>query len=156
MGIFRTYLLRIIAAAFICSIINTLSGKTAHKNVMQFLSAMALLVVVLGPLSKFQITDADWEMNDLFQESKTAVDEGTRTVEKATAAIITEKTSAYIVEKAAAHGAEVQATVQLDGTIPRTVEIAGQVSPYVQSILSAWIESELGISREAQNWNLRS
>lgn len=153
MGTFRVYLLRIIAVVIICSVIKTFSKKSAYRNILQFVLAIIMFSVVLQPLPKLRISNMDWKVNNLFEESEAAVNDGVHTAENTFATIITEKVGAYIVEKAAEHGAKIAAIVRLDGTIPQTVDVSGNVSPYVQSILSSWIESELGIPREAQSWN---
>lgn len=71
----------------------------------------------------------------------------------AIAASIKAQTEAYILDKAAELGASVQAEVSVNADLrPDGAVLTGNVSPYVKSRLSALLETQLGIAKEALVW----
>ena len=79
--------------------------------------------------------------------------EGTALAADAKADIITAQVEAYILDKAALYQAPVTVDVTLDeeGT-PVSVRLSGAVSPYAKTRLSEMMETDLGIKKEAQQW----
>ena len=150
---FRIYLLRIIAVALLSGVFRAILGKTTFQKPIGFLLGIVMLLTVMQPLSKWQFTDSAFPVNRIMQRGEEIVDDGVMVAEKAKTAIITDKMNTYIVKKAAQLGAQLTVNVQTDMGMPCKVTISGDASPYVQSLLTSWIASDMGIPREAQNWN---
>ena len=148
----RQWLTSIVAVSMLLSVVQSLVPKGSLRRVSSFLSGMVLLAVLLAPFPGLDLTDLevpDWQGETEKVRRKLAADE-----ESALAAGIAERTEAYISDKAAALGLEVQAHVQTetgaDGVpLPWRAEVEGV---YTEE-LAQWMEAELGIPRERQDWH---
>ena len=87
------------------------------------------------------------------REAVTGVEVGSREL---LAAIIKEDCEAYIWDKAQEMGLELEVVVTVDeGTgypYPTGAVLTGAVTAAQQEILSRWMEENLGIAREEQEW----
>lgn len=69
--------------------------------------------------------------------------------------IIKEQSEAYILDKAMSYQTpmDIDVTLTQDQTpVPATVQLNGSISPYVKSIMTKWLEDEMGIPEENQIW----
>ena len=153
----REYVLSIIAASIICSVIkSTVGTKTGYGKVTSLICGVFLACTFLSPLIDFEIydwtvfpvnikTDAQDIASQAFDESRSQL----RT-------IITEETEAYILEKAASIGADIHVEVLLhdEEPIPVGVVINGNIAPYNKTVLSQYMADTLAITEDAQIWNL--
>ena len=87
------------------------------------------------------------------REGELAAASGELESRNAIAVSIKAQTEAYILDKAAELGASVQAEVSVNADLwPDGAVLTGNVSPYVKSRLSALLETQLGIAKEALVW----
>ena len=67
--------------------------------------------------------------------------------------IITTQVEAYIQDKAAQYSVTVAVDVQLNSEgLPTAVTVTGDVPPAIRNGLAEMMEQELGIEKEAQQW----
>lgn len=156
MDALREYLLRVTAGAIVCGIVISLLGKQGTAAALgKFLAGLFLALTVISPLVNISLGDwsSYWQTFSLDGQDVAAA--GTAMARSAQADIIKQQLEAYILDKAASMGAELTAEVTLEeGEIlsAQSVKLCGQVSPFVRQQLSAIIEDELGITKEAQEW----
>ena len=147
----RDYLLSIFAAAILCSIALSITGKKGLVgSVVQIITALIMTAVLVKPLRNFEFPDPDsfrWEA--IGQE---AAANGAESAQREILAAIQEKTVMCIQNKAAQYGVSLDVRVEVEEMLPTRVILVGAVSPYVQSSISRWIKEDLGIDPEDQEW----
>ncbi len=157
MASIRQYLLSVIAAAIICSIIRSfLGGKGGTAALIRFLSGAFLIVAVIAPISQIEVHDRMANSNILMQKSDQFVQEGKDAARSEMEALIKAKTETYILEKAADLNMDIAVNVELSGDevpVPTAVRLTGAVSPYAKKILSTYLSTELAIVEEKQIWS---
>ena len=95
-------------------------------------------------------------MSSLNFDANSYVQEGVAVSKNYTADIIKTQTEAYILDKATRMGLEISVEVELNednGSIPCRSKITGVLSPYAKEALGSYLEDNLGISKENQDWN---
>lgn len=149
----RAYLLRVTAAAIIVSLVVALVRNNAGQPVIRLIGGMFLCAVVLRPLShglpeiSLNLTSAPWH------SSADYAAEGSRAAQNEMADIITEELEAYILDKAASLNVTVEVEVLLsDDLLPTAAYVTGIVPDSAQIELEQFIEKELGILKENQQW----
>ncbi len=150
------YLLRIVAAAIICSIATTIVGKKGTlATTVKLICGIFISVTLISPLVNIKIADMTNYIDDLKIDASdmiTQAEEGTRTQ---IAERIKQQTQSYILDKAETYGAHltVEVSVETSGLpVPNGVTIRGDVSPYAKSQLQQLIVDNFDISPEAQQW----
>ena len=81
--------------------------------------------------------------------------QGEKTAQEAMGTIIKEETEAYILDKAKALNPQVQVEVILDHSeipVPHSVRIFGEPTREQREIMEEFLESELNIPKERQQW----
>lgn len=153
----REYLLSVVAASLLSAVLLSLTPRGAAQRTLRFLCGLLLLLTALGPLARL-----DWErLASSFSSARFEAERTAREVETGSeeliAAIIKERTEAYIWDKAEAAGASprrVTAEVRTGegGPYPCGVTIAARCTEGQKRRLAAWIERELAIAPEKQEW----
>lgn len=149
---FSTWLMGILAASLVLSLLEAVTPHGAIKGVMKLTGGVVILLVLLQPLTTFRLEELEWryqlQEETLEQQIMRYRDGYLGEME----IIIAQKTAAYISDKAAQLGicccAEVE--TELRNTVP--VPVAVRLDVPRENSLSQWIENELGISREQQYW----
>lgn len=156
MGWIKQYIVSIVAAAIVCSIIKTLSeGNNTSSFVIKLLSGLFMALAVISPIVKLELDNISEYINNYQIQGENAVHAGIEYSQTEAAAIIKANTQAYILDKAQKLGAEIEVEVQLDGKsppIPCAVTLKGHVSPFVKQRLTQYIYDDLGIAEENQTW----
>ena len=152
----RGYLIQVIAAGILCCIVRQLLGsKGAIGLAVKLLSGVFMALVIVAPILDVRIDAFLDDFDQLKNDGLYAAQNGDDSAKEAMGEIIIDKTQAYILDKAKSLGAEVTVRLELtDQTppVPSGVEITGKVSPYTKQVLSEYLETELGICKEAQVW----
>lgn len=149
----REYLLSVTASAIICGIVTRLTAsKGTISSIVKLLAGVFLAVVVIKPVINLQVAEFQRYTDGISQRADAVVSMGQEMAAQEMEAIIISRTQAYILDKADELGAALEVEVQLNGGIPARVFLAGAVSPNAKAQLSAWIENDLGIPLEAQEW----
>ncbi len=152
----KTWLMRVIAAAILCTIAQDLSPKGSVKQVGRLVCAMVLLCVVLSPVKTLDMAaGSQWLTNyrATLADSRAALAEQGEEIQMA---VIGEKYRAYIEDKGAQLGLNCQAQVDCreEGEIyvPDRVQVTGDLSQGDWDGLRRCREEELGVPPERQEF----
>lgn len=152
----KQYLLSLICAAVICSVINVLIGKnSAHSAIIRLISGLYLALTLISPLVNIKLGDYADYFNSFSSEADKTVASGEAAAMNELRSIIKDQTEAYILDKAVSMDAVLNVEVTLNNEnppIPCGVTLTGSISPYSKEVLSRFIANDLGISKEEQVW----
>lgn len=156
MGSIREYLIGIVTAAILCSIVTVLVGKKGTVGtVVKFLSGLLMTLAVLSPWTNISLDNLWGWTEDFSQAGEGLVTDGKNMAEDAYRAGIKQRAESYILEKARSLGTELTVEVSLspgETPLPIGVTLSGNISPYAKEQLSQMLEQELGIDRKEQVW----
>ena len=149
----RQYVISVTAAAMLCGIVTGLFPPGSGKRIAKLICGLFLAYTVLSPISRVDFsTLPDFSLRCM-DDAQAAVTAGENLARKSTAEIIKEETEAYILDKAADLHTSLTAEVTIgEENLPESVTISGEASPYARRRLQTIIESDLGISKENQQW----
>lgn len=151
------YLLSVIAAATICTVIRALTHKRgASATIINLVSAVFLVTTVLLPWSDWSLSDISEHIKEHSEDAQTIVDNGVSFASAERVAIIKQETETYIVNKAESLGVVLTADVTLcDGSSgqPESVRITATTTPYLRQVITQFVASDLGIPEARQAWN---
>ena len=152
----RQYILSILSAAVITSLIVRLIGKQeAVAGIVKMIASVFLVITVISPIIKLQIEDISQYVGALEEDGKDIISEAKSQAESEKQSIISDNVQTYIEDKAASYGAVITATVGItepDALKPDTITIEGEVSPYIKKLLKETITDDLGIREDRQIW----
>lgn len=148
------YLMQVITAGILCCIVRQLFGKKgAVASAVKLLSGIFMTLIIIAPILDIRIDAVLDDLDQFKTDGLYAAEDGENSSKDAMAKIIIDKTQAYILDKAKSLGAEIEVELELtDERIPCGVTVAGKISPYAKQALSQYLDSELGIPKEAQRW----
>lgn len=150
--ILRGWLLGLVAAALILTVLRALMPKGSIRPVARVTAGLVLLLVLLRPLAGLGGGSLRVRYDELEREITARIEDYQTLHENELESIIADSTAAYISEQAAHLGltcrAEVRCEVR-DGT-PRPASAAMDI-PY-DARLAAAIADDLGIPVEKQSW----
>jgi len=153
----KNYILSIIAAAIISAIVKSLVGKkTATAKVIELLCGIMMAITVIQPIKDINFYNIPSYFDSLTADAKEYVQQGALMAEKSVEDIIKSQTEAYILDKADRLGLCISVEVGLDDkncNIPDRVTVVGNISPYAKEVLSDFLQNDLGIAKEKQQWN---
>lgn len=153
----REYVLSVIAASIICSIVKSIVGsKSSYGKVTALICGIFLAFTFLSPLVNFEISDLSLTPINIKTEAQDLAARAYVESQSQLRTIIKEETEAYILEKAESIDANIQVEIVLhdEKPIPVGAVIKGNVSPYNRTVLSQYMTDALAISEDAQIWNL--
>ena len=150
----REYVLSVVCAAIVCSIVSVLAGQKGTAAPMRkLLYGLFLCLTVIRPVAKLRMEDFTLYTEDLNRDALAAAAMGTGIYEESLAEIISEQTEAYILDKAQSLDLNLTVTVQTDRSgIPNRVTLRGNAGGDAQQRLSEMLEEDLGIPKERQLW----
>lgn len=152
----HSYLLSVICAAIICSVVHVLSGKkSASSSLIRIISGIFMAITLISPLINIRLSDYADYFSAFSSDANAAVTFGESAATDALRSIIKARTEAYILDKADSMNVALDVEVKLnneDPPVPCEVVITGAISPYSKEVLSQYIANDLGISKEDQLW----
>lgn len=150
--ILRGWLLRIIAAGMLVSVLYALLPRGRMQTVARGIGGVLLLLVLLQPVTELEIDALSPSYEDCRREIEVLTEEYRRTANEELTAIIEEKTGAYIVSKGMALG--IRCTVAVETTLRDGVPYPAAVTLDIpkHEALSTWIAQELDIDEAHQRW----
>lgn len=152
----RRYLIGVVVAGLMCSIISLIVGKKGMiGTIITLLCGLLMALAVVGPWTTIKADDLLGWARDISIDADGAVDDGKNMALEAYRQGIITRMESYILEKAKALDCDLQVEVILsaDATpVPERVHISGNVSPYAKQVISTMLTDDLGIDREAQIW----
>ncbi len=150
------YLISIVAAALVCSIVQKMLGEKGTVGLMgKLLSGVFLVLTLITPLRSFRIQNPGSITHIYTQEAQRVTADGMDQAREAMADGIKKRTEAYILDKAAGMDVVLSVEVILDESeipVPESVQLTGAVSPYAKQRLTMIMEEDLGIDKEHQTW----
>lgn len=150
----REYLLRLLCAAFVCSILNRMAGNSGCKDLIRLLCGVFLTIVLILPLFPASIAlPLHWTQALDSQASQIAA-QGLELAKSQKEAIIRQQLEAYIISKAAQVNADVDVQVTMgEDLLPSAVTVTGRLSPAAKGKLKQMLTQDLGIPEVRQQWN---
>lgn len=152
----KIYLLRIISASIICSIISSIGTKSsAVWTVIRLLSRIFLVITLISPLLHINFSDITYFSDNISFEANQIIEQKISEMNSNLRNSIKEQTEAYILNKATSMNLDliVEVTVSNDDPpVPVSVSLSGRIAPYAKTQLSQLISDDLGISKENQKW----
>ena len=147
----KEYLLGIVAAAFLVSLLNALGGDGAGQGTRKLVGGILLTLAVFRPLASPELTIPG--MEDLRFDAEAAVSAGLAQADEMRLQRISNDLEAYILTKAEALGLYAQVEVLVDDNgYPASVTVTAAASPAERQELTGIIVRELGIEGEAVAW----
>lgn len=156
MDMIRQYLLSILSAALVSAVVmHLLEGRGTSATLAKLIAGLFLAFTVIYPVADIQIGDLSDLTASYSDAANKAVQSGSELAGEAIARSIKAKTEAYILDKATALNTLLEVEVTLTGDdipCPKTVRLAGNISPYAKAQLQRIIEDDIGIAKEYQLW----
>ena len=155
MGELGAYLVSVTAAALVCGFAKTMIPEGLLGAALKLVTGIMMVLAVAGPWINFRLPNLDRWSQGFYQEAEDAASAGAASAMEALREGISRQTQTYIQDKAKALGAELTVEVILtEGSIPapKGVVLRGRISPYGRSVLSEYLQKELGIEMEEQTW----
>lgn len=150
----REYILRIIIASMLCSALANLMSKGKAQAIFKMVCGMFLLVIMIRPLTNLSPVELENVFLDFKNNASECVSYGEQLAKVQAAEYIKTKSEAYILNKAAMLGADIRIEIQLDeSNIPCSARVMGEPSAMIQDSISQIIETDLGITKERQEWS---
>ena len=156
MGEIRQYLLSLIAASIVCSIIRSLvESKSKIKGIVNMICGVFLVITAISPWVDVKIPDLHTALDSYIAEAKDVAQVGGEGATRQMAEIIIQEVEAYILDKARVYGMDVKVNVYLDEQtcVPKSIEITGDVLPYNKKLLSNYVSQTFDIPEELVKWN---
>ena len=126
-----------------------------QSKIMKVLFGIFVTFTVVRPFTSFEITKILPDLGYFNASSEYVVSSALDDSELKLKQIIKENCETYIYDKAVSLGCEIDAIVYLSDEEPyqpiKTI-ISGNISPYAKNKLKYYLENELGIAAEDQQW----
>lgn len=152
----REYLIGVIAAALVCSIVTNLLNINGMVGIcVKTLAGIMMLLSVVRPWVSISFDDLFQWTEDIQANGADFALSGEAMAQNAYRDSIMQQTAAYILDEARTFGCELSVDVSLSEDtipVPVRVQLSGDVSPYAKQAISAMITERLGIKREDQIW----
>ncbi len=154
------YILSVIASAVICGSAGAFFDKKgASVTLIRSICGIYMAFVLIAPLKNVDFSLYSDYFSGFSEEAEAVVNNGEEMALSYQRKFIKERIEAYILDKAVSLGAEVSVCVTLSDTSPPkpiNISVKGAVSPYVKSVLKAYLKEQFGIPEEAQTWTQNS
>lgn len=153
----RGYLLGVVAASFLVSLVCAFPQNKSIKRVLTLCGGLFLLLTLIGPILSFRVGDLSRYL-DQCHVDESLISKALEDGQKESARLITEQTQEYILDKAAQLGADITPEVTLAALsenyqYPYSVTLHGQWTHSQRQELTTYISQTLGIPEERQIWS---
>ena len=150
--ILRGWLLGLVAAALILTVLRALVPKGSIRPVARVTAGLVLLLVLLRPLAGLGGGSLRVRYDELEREITARIEDYQTLHENELESIIADSTAAYISEKAASLGIDcrVQVEVRTEDGLP--LPYGASLDVERDQVLSDYMAQELGIPVSRQSW----
>lgn len=151
----KQYVISLIGAALICSVIKCFLGRNGTiVAIIHVVCGLFLAITVFAPVLDIQIPNFASYVEPILNAANDISQEAAESTKDEMAVIIKDEIRTYILKKASAHNMDVDVEVNLDDEklIPGDIVIKGLVSPYNKTVLNHYIQETLGIPEENLQW----
>ena len=157
MGSASAYIISVVSVCLCSAIIQKLANiKGANTSVINSLCGVILAIIVIAPVIKINISAIEDYISNVEIDAKRYISASEESSQIELHSVITEKVKAYILEKASCYDCNIKTVDVFLSTdtipVPEGVLICGTYSPYIKNQLSELIATNLGISKENQQW----
>ena len=154
MAALRSWLTAVLTTAVLLSLAERLAPEGSLRKITSLVGGLILLVVLTRPLTALGAGELRLDYEDRSAAVEQRRQELQAENDKTLAELIARETEAYISDKATSLGLTAEVRVETvagaDGVpVPWRVEVEGG---YTEE-LAQWMETELGIPRERQDWH---
>ena len=147
-------ILTALCGAMIVSILGNFADGSTGK-ILKLLGGVFLSLTIMGSFLKLDFDLLENLPVVYLDAADLVAAEGEKTAQEAMGTIIKEETEAYILDKAKALNPQVQVEVILDHSeipVPHSVRLFGEFTGAERESLEEFLESELNIPKERQQW----
>jgi len=149
----RQYLLCLIGAALLCSIVTSTVNCTKNKDLIKLLCGLFLLLCLMKPFHRIDFSEIMKWSDAYAEEANNAVEAGKEITSERMLRCIKEELETYILDKAEDMKLDVSVDVTIDHDgIPRDIILYGTPDHYQKEKMTFILESDLGIPKENQIW----
>ncbi len=144
--------------SILCGLARSFCPEGSGKRALSFVCAAVLLAGFVRALGGLNWEAYSLETDKLRQRQELFLQQSEETARSLDRTVIEREYGAYIMDMAADRGmdlkaAKVSAQWSLEGLwLPWSVALTGNLGAEEQALLSAWIEADLGIPKERQEW----
>lgn len=153
---FKTYLIRLTAAAILAALVRRLAASGGAGRAARLGAGLLVLLTAFGPLASINTAEAAEHLAIRGYSDPLSTEDFAASVNTLLTKLITEEAEAYILDKAQALSlsitAEVTAKILDTYPVPWSVTIRGSPTPTERMALAGYIAQELGIPEERQEW----
>lgn len=155
----KGYLLSLTAAAILSSLISSLAPKGSSGRGARIAAGLLVLVAAFLPFGEIDTLESARELVKTVSGDPLRTDFLTGSSRELMASLISGEAETYILDKAQEMGlslqVEVTASVREYYPVPWAVTLEGAMTQVQQSALSRFIEKELDIPEERQEWKTK-
>ena len=151
----KQYVISVTSAAIVCGVLNAMLKKGNMHALVKLLCGFFLAFTFLNPIGKLELRSLPDNSDPDYPPGSDMAEEGERYARNSIAEIIKEETRAYILDKANELDLNLDVEILLSEDaipIPKGVRITGQLSEYARQKMEAYLENDLGITKENQIW----
>lgn len=148
------YILSIVCASVICSIVSSLTKDRKQINTMvKLLSGIFLSITVISPLKDLTLPNIADELDGVEHNAQDISADAQLQATNEIKGIIKKRLEAYILEKADRLEVTLQTDITLDDSLlPERIILIGNVTPYEKQQIQKIIAEDIGIAKEDQIW----
>ena len=150
------YILSVTAATILLSVLQSVAGKKGtYGALLRLIGGLFLSFTIIAPVADIepdQILEFPW---DFAAQGSDIAERGQEYAQDQLHGIIKDRCEAYILDKAKAYQADLTVEVMLsldEVPVPSSVRLQGSVSPYARQALQKWLQDDIGIPKECQQW----
>lgn len=153
-------IMRLVGAAMLCAAALALAPSGQLRQALQFVCAVVLVCALLASLGAFDWQGYALHLEEYRLEGEALANAGKDTAQVQTRLVIQQQCAAYILDKAQAMGlancrCSVTAQWSTEGYwVPTACSIETACSDLQRAELTAWIEANLGIPGQSQQWSI--
>ncbi len=157
--VMHDWLRAVIYTGIVCSVLMMITPAGRVKKVLTILCGIAMCFAVISPLSGIDFTSYSQAMAQNRLDAEKYAGDGTEYSKNLNRTIIEDECRAYILDKANELGAELK-TVEVLASwsdngywYPTEVKICARLTPQQKQVLTDYIETQLGVGSNEQEWS---
>lgn len=150
----QSYIQAIICSGLICSVIYETAKNTYAKEQIRAICGIFITLILLQPFTKIKMLSVEKWSAAFSEDAETAAFVGSDMADEALRSSIKREVESYIIGKAEQWNARISVEVVLDReNIPVRAMLRGEISPQGKHDLEQVMETDLGITKENQQWS---
>ena len=152
----KAYLFRLTAVSVLCAVVCRLSPKKGAGRITRLSAGLLILISAFAPLMQVDLMESVRNLAENGAGDPLAATEIEIAAQSLYASYIKDFAESYILDKAQELGltltVDVECRREETYPVPWACTIRGNISAERQEYFSSWMETELGIPRERQEW----